>query len=300
GNCVRIGAGRLKPAAVGQARPNRRGFKQLDALRGEERRAPAPALRCLDADACLGFRGRDHPLDVGLHALEARGVGMAEVDDEPHMLGDDAGQIRKAFDARRGGAPLFRGVGKAYVVDAGNEVASANKRIAPVRHRRAAGMAGLAVYVDAPRQRLLATDDDADVAALAVEDRRLLDVQLEIAVERTVAERRLAGITDARQLVFEAQAGIVPGVERLGGRQLVGEGQRAHQRRAEAGPLFVGPDDDLDGAPCLYTAIVERADRLQPAHDPQHAVVAATANLRVEMAADGDGRKAWVRARPAR
>src|SRR6516165_849300 len=105
---------------------------------------------------------------------------MAEVDDKPHMLREDARQVRKAFDPRRGCATVLGRIGKAYVVDTGHDVAGANKRVASVRHRRAAGMAGLAVYVDA---HIVAPDDDADIAALAVEMRRLLDVQLKIAVK---------------------------------------------------------------------------------------------------------------------
>ena len=47
---------------------------------------------------------------------------MTEVDDQLHVLGNDAGQIGKAFDARRGGASLLRSIGETNVVDRGDQV----------------------------------------------------------------------------------------------------------------------------------------------------------------------------------
>src|SRR2546423_13415749 len=107
-------------------------------------------------------------------------------------------------------------------------------------------MAGLSLDVDAQGQRLVAADHDADIAALTVEMRRLLDVQLQVTIERAVAERRLAGIADALELVAEAKARVVLGVVHLRERQLAGERQRSHQRWTEAGALLVGPHDQLD------------------------------------------------------
>ena len=155
-------------------------------------------------------------------------------------------------------------------------------------------MAGLALDVDAQGERLVAADDDADIAALAVEVRRLLDVQLEIAVERAIAERRLAGIADPLELIAEAQARVVLRVVHLRDRQLAGERQRSHQRRAEAGAFLIGPHDQFDRPARLDGAVVERPDRLQAAHDPEHAVIASATDLGVEMAADGDRGQAVI------
>ena len=161
-------------------------------------------------------------------------------------------------------------------------------------------MAGFALDVDAQSERLVAAHDDADIAALPVEMRRLLDVQLEVAVERAVAEGRLAGIADALEFVAEAEAGVILRVVHLRDRQLARKCQRPHQRRAETGTFLVGPHDQLNRPARLNAAVVERSDRLQAAHHAKHAVVPAAANLRVEMAADGDRGEARIGPRPSR
>src|SRR5215831_8755301 len=59
GHRVRIVSGLAQHLAVRYAKLDRRAFQQLDAFRGKERRAPAPALRYLNGDARLGLRGGD-------------------------------------------------------------------------------------------------------------------------------------------------------------------------------------------------------------------------------------------------
>ena len=102
----------------------------------------------------------------------------------------------ESFRSGRRRAPLVGRIGETDIVDRGYEIAGADQGVAPHRHRRAAGMAGVAVEGEPERLGLVAADHDADVAALAVEHRRLLDMQLEIGVEHALPQRRGAGIAD--------------------------------------------------------------------------------------------------------
>ena len=88
--------------------------------------------------------------------------------------------------------------------------------------------------------------DDADVLALGLEDRPLLDVQFEQRVERAAAHRLRALEADPLQLVAEAEALGVLAV--IGPVELVDAGEDAggEHRRGEARPLLVGPVDHLD------------------------------------------------------
>ena len=93
--------------AIGQAELRRRVLEQGNAFRREQRAAPAPTLGNGDRDTRLGFHRCDRGLDLGVHALETGLIRVTEVDDQPDLLGDDAGQIGKAIDARRRRAPLL-------------------------------------------------------------------------------------------------------------------------------------------------------------------------------------------------
>src|SRR5262245_21124291 len=299
--CDRVGivTGLAQHFAVAQPQIGRGVLQQADALGGEQRGAPAPSLDDRHADACLGFCHGDRRPNFAVHALEARGVGMAEVDQQPHRFGYDAGQVGKAFDARRRGAPFLASEGKSDIVHGGNQITGTDQRIAALEHGRAAAVARFSRNSDAQGERLVAADHDTNIAALAIELRCLFDVQLQITVEAPVAERRRAEIADALEFIAKAQALIVQGGVHLGRGKLAGERKRAHQRRTEASAFLVRPHDELDGPARRHAAVVQAPDHLEPAEHAERAIVSAATDLRVEMAADGNRRQGIVGPRPA-
>ena len=161
-------------------------------------------------------------------------------------------------------------------------------------------MAGIALDRDPERPRLVTADHDADVAALAVEHRRLLDVQLEIGVERALAQRRGTGIANPVERLLDGDARIVCRRQHALETEHLGEGHRAHHRRRKAAALFVGPADHLDAALGRETAVVEGAHHFEAAQHAQDAVVAAAADLRVEVTADRHWRQRRIGARTPR
>jgi len=107
---------------------------------------------------------------------------------------------------------------------------------------------GIALDGEPQRPRLVAADHDADIDLLAIEHRRLLDVQFEIGIELALAQRRGPGIADGVERLLDGDAVVVLGRQHGFERQHAGEGHRAHHRRTEARALLVGPADHLDAA----------------------------------------------------
>src|SRR4029077_5685954 len=146
---------------------------------------------------------------------------------------------------------------------------------------------GLTRDIDAQGKRLVAADHDADIAAFAVEVRRLLDVQFQVTIEPPATEWRLAEIADPLEFVAETQAVVVFAVVHLGAGELARKGKRTHQRRTETGSFLVAPHDQLRRPAGLDTVIVEPQNRLKTAEHAEGSVVSAAADLRVEMTSDG-------------
>ena len=109
--------------------------------------------------------------------------------------------------------------------------------IAALGHRRRAGVALLAGQRHLQPFQALAVGDDADVDALVLEDRALLDMQFEEGVQLALADRLVALPADALELVAEALAVAVLAV--VGPVLLVDAGEHAggeHGRREAACP----------------------------------------------------------------
>src|SRR3954453_20279385 len=81
--------------------------------------------------------------------------------------------------------------------------------VAAHSHRCRAGVGRLAGDRDLGPRDALHSGDDADLDALVLQDRSLLDVQLDVAVwERRRRARHRAGVSDPRQLVTEAGSAV--------------------------------------------------------------------------------------------
>ena len=132
----------------------------------------------------------------------------------------------------------------------------------------------------------LGAGHDADPQPLGLEDRPLLDVELEQRAERPATDRALAGVADALQLLADRPAGVV-----LAGKAVVElEHAREHaggdHRRREAAALLVGPVDHLERRRGLDAVVVQRADHLERRQHAERAVELAAGRLAVEMAAE--------------
>src|SRR5438046_5924176 len=97
----------------------------------------------------------------------------------------------------------------ADVVDRHREHGRAHEGVPTPVHRCRAGVRRLTVDVDVHATHRIAADDDADGHGLTVEDRPLLDVQLEVRIDRPAADVLLAGVADALELATETLAVVV-------------------------------------------------------------------------------------------
>ncbi len=172
--------------------------------------------------------------------------------------------------------------------------------IAAHRHRRGAGMALLAGDRAFDPAQPLAVGDDADIEAFRLEDRALLDMQLEHRMHLAGADLFLADPADPLQFVAEAfSLGIRPVI---GPAQIVpsGEDARGQHRGREPCAFLVGPVDQHDRAAGLDLHRGERAQHLETAEHAEHAVVFAARRLGVEMRAHVDRERLRVGAGPGR
>ena len=236
---------------------------------------------------------RDAVADARVHRVERLLVRRADVDGEDGAAGDDVARVRVDLHV----ADRADGVGLVvhrHLVDELGDARHAEPGIAPLRHRRRAGMAFLAGQPHLQPFQALAMGDDADVDALVLEDRPLLDMQLEERVQLALADRLVALPADALELVAEALAVAILAV--VGPVLLVDAGEHARRQhgRRIARSLFVGPVGDDDRMLGLDAEIVQRADHFQPAEHAQHAVELAAGRLGVEVAADIDRQRIGV------
>ena len=236
---------------------------------------------------------RDAVADAGVHRVERLLVGRADVDGEDGAAGDDVARVRIDLHVadRADGVRLV--VHRDLVHELG-DACHAESGIAPLGHRGRAGVALLAGERHLQPFQPLAVRDDADVDVLVLEDRPLLDMQLEEGLHLAGADLLVALPADALQLVAEALALAILAI--VGPVLAVHAGEHAggeHGRRV-AGALLIRPVGDDDRMLRLDAEVVERADHLQPAEHAEHAVELAAGRLRVEMAADIDRQRVRV------
>ena len=188
----------------------------------------------------------------------------------------------------------------AEIVDSDQQARPSDQRIPAPLHRPGAGMGGLAAEFDQHASAGIAAGDDADLHALAVEDRPLLDMELDIGVEGVRRSLHLTAIADAVELLADRLAIVVTPAERPVERIGAGKAARADHGRREAPALLIGPVDHLDRPFRAVAELVERAADLQPAEHAGDAVEAPAIHLRIEMAAHHHRRQAFILPGPAR
>ena len=155
-------------------------------------------------------------------------------------------------------------------------------------------MALLAGQGDLQPVEALAVGDDAHVALFLLQDRSLLDMELEKRAQLAVTYRFGALEADPFQFVAEPQAVAVFAVIRPRLVMHSGKDAGGQHGRGVPGALLIGPVDDLDGMPGLDAEIVERAHDLEPRQNAQNAIVPPARRLGIEMAADHHRRQRFV------
>ena len=229
----------------------------------------------------------DAVADAAVHRVELFLLGRADVDGEDSPAGDDVARVGIDLHV----ADRADGVGLVvhrHLVDEFGDARHAEPGIAALGHRRRAGMALLAGQRHLQPLQALAMGDDADVDAFVLEDRPLLDVQLEEGLHLARADRFFALPADALEFVAEALAGLVLAV--VGPVLLVhaGKDARGEHGRGEARALLVGPVGDHDRMLRPDAEVVQRTDDLQTAQHAKDAVIFSAGRLGVEVAADID------------
>ena len=115
--------------------------------------------------------------DPVFHAIDHRGVGIAQVHGEKDLAGHHIGRAGLHFE-NADGADRFRKLPRGPV-DRLDHARGAEQRVMAARHRRRAGVGVLADDRHFVPAHGLHARDDADVLAVGLEVGTLLDVQLE-------------------------------------------------------------------------------------------------------------------------
>ena len=142
--------------------------------------------------------------------------------------------------------------------------------------------------------------DHPDRDAFGLQDRTLLDVQLEVGVDVAPAHPGVADIADRGERAAVGDAVVVgagPGPFDVAQTR---EDGRSEHRRIEAGALLVRPVHHLDGPASLDAVIVEGAKDLEPGEHPEDSVEPAAGVLRVEVTAHEHRRRGVLASLAAR
>ena len=200
-------------------------------------------------------------------------------------------------DGVRAAGRLRRGL------DGQHDLRRGTQGILPVGHQHRAGVAALALELHPQRRRGRDRRHDADRHVLALEDRPLLDVQLDeggVVIGRQPHVGR--GRRESRPLGARRRAsGPRRRAARRGRSAVSAPAQRpaADAADAEARRLLAREHEQLDRSPRPEAGGLQRADRLQPAEDADRAVVPAGVRDRVGVRAGADGGQSRVGPGPA-
>ncbi len=223
---------------------------------------------------------------------------MAQVDGEAHPAGHGVARARIGLELadRR---PAIGAVGVGDLVDLLEHGRRGAQRIAPPFHGRRTGMGLGAQHFGVVPAGALAAGDDADPTAFRLEDRPLLDVQLEQRPRRPAADRLLARVADPRELGAQRLAAVILARQGVVESEHARKHARCDHRRRKPAALLVGPVDHLERCPGPDAMIVEGPDHLERGQHAERAVELAASRLTVEVAAEQDRRPGRVGALPA-
>ena len=242
----------------------------------------------LDAARAGRGLGRHDLLQLRLVHVEHGIVGMAHVDGEDRLARHRVGRARTDIDAADGEAQHVVLVGR-RLVHRLRDAKGGGKCILAGGARRRAGMRLLALGRDDVAAAALDGGDDADRRRRVLQPRTLLDMGLDIAVEReaglALAHRRGCGLQRLRERVLQHDTLPVLHLQHLVEIVVAGEHRRAHGAGLEARAFLVGPGDGHDGTLRLHAGILQGFQRLEGGEHAVHAVEAAAGRLAVHVRA---------------
>ena len=221
------------------------------------------------------------------HAVQLVGQVRAHIHGKDDLAGDHVAAVGIDVDMADG-AHGARLVLHRDLVDKLGDESQAPARVLAHMHGRRAGVAVLARHRAFDPAQALPVGDNADLFALGLEDRALLDVQLEHRVHFALADLFWALPADPLELVAKAFAlGVNPVI---GPVEAVpaGENTRGEHGRGKARAFLVGPVGHDDWVLGLDPEVVHRADHLKAAENAQNTVILAASRLGIEVAADID------------
>src|SRR6266850_4977901 len=166
----------------------------------------------------------------------------------------------------------------------------AEEGISPPVHGHRSGMIGLAAHRDLEVRGARDRRDDTQARPMVLEDRPLLDVELdediEIAADGRRRGRRIE--PDRTHGVAERHAVSVTRAIRLTRFEPIGDRSRAPEIRVEPAPLLLADRKTLEDSRGPAEPLPQRAYRLDPRHDAEGPVERAAAAHRVDMRAGRD------------
>ena len=265
----------------------------------EDDRREVPDLVDLAGQPVLGRNPIAGLAQFGRHGGQGLVVRVAHVNGKEHVARDGVARVGAGLQHADRGHRLRRPRGgDALHLD--HHARRAHQRVLAPVHGRCAGVGFGASHRDFEPALALGAGDHADRLFLGLEDRPLLDMRLEVGLDRAPAAFRFALVADARQLRAEGVAIRV--LAAVGPVQVedTREDARGDHGRGEAGALFVGPDHRLDRCLGLDAVVVEGSDHLEPGEHAVDAVELAAGRLGVQVRAGHDRRQRRVAARAAR
>jgi hypothetical protein len=273
--------------SVAQTKRARRIFDGGDAGGIEGARRDGEPLRHL-CIASMGFRGRVAGRRAALDDSGKGGlVGMPYVDDEVGASRHGARPVRRRAETADAD-PGVRPWRAAHAVELDHDRSGGKQRVAPHLERGRPRMRVHARDADIQPTQALDRGHDADLIAFRLQNRALLDVELEEAVERHLFRLHVAAPADPVGGIGKPlSAGAFDGVQILVVDQ-PGEPCRAQQAGREADAFLVGPVHYGERSVRRDARVVERLHRFQRRQNPRDPVEPPAMRLRVEVASGGD------------
>mmetsp|Transcript_29336 Transcript_29336/g.57072 ORF Transcript_29336/g.57072 Transcript_29336/m.57072 type:complete len:399 (-) Transcript_29336:52-1248(-) len=222
-----------------------------------------------------------------LHVFDHAQVGRPEINGKDHLARDHVPRVGIDIDMTRR-PHRMGGVRPCNLVHLLQHPRHAKACVLAHRHRRGAGVAVLAQNGDLRPRKALPMGDHTDVLAFGLQYGALFNMQLKERVHFARAHLFIAAPANPGQLIAKGfalriDAPIGP-VLRVNARKHA----RGQHRRRIARPFLIGEVGDHDGVLGFYVQIIQSADDLQPAQNPQNPVIFAARRLRIQMRAHID------------
>ena len=273
--------------AAGDGLAGRAGRRDQAGVEGD--RLDAPDRLPLDGAVLgLGRLGGERPR-LGQQCRQRVRVEVPLVEQQGRLAGDRRDHARLRGRAARGRHPAVTDCGVAHRE---GEARGREERVAPVGHRRRAGVRGLSAEDHAVALHADRAEHRPDGEAEPLEHGPLLDVQLEVGAYVLQAASRLPRAIELDAVrgerILEPHPVRVAQVAHRVRIERARDGGGAEQAAAEARALLVRPVHERHRAG-RRARLSERAQGLQGAHDAERAVEPAAVGHGVDVGADHDG-----------